>query len=316
MSCSTLKCNKCWKQIEEFAFVTGCAHVFCSSCSQVIEQERVCPACDHPSRDIRQVPMNVSEDDKMVLCGLPIDIVMEISSKAIQFYQYQKQNEIAFYEYVKKRTLEKAQTIEKSFTDQLTESQNKLNATNGQVKLMKDEITNLRKEVADIQDKYMQKTRQKRKLEEFYEELKNKYQDLRRTSGINSSSPAPLALKVANTPAASPNNMQPPTQRSELFVRKDAPIVTNNNTNNVSSSELTGRPMFSFNNNNEYYDNSRNERQKHNAGLAFGKNMTMNKGTAPMNRFNLGTTSSVRPSFFPPRPLTPSLDKFLNGANM
>jgi len=314
MNCSTIKCNKCWKQIEEFAFVTSCAHVFCSSCSQVIEQERVCPACDHPSRDVRQVPMNMNEDDKMILCGLPMDNIMEISSKAIQFYQYQKQNEIAFYEYVKKRTIEKAQTIEKSFTEQLTELQNKLNAANGQIKLMKDENANLRKEVADIQDKYMQKTRQKRKLEEFYEELKNKYQDLRRASGTNSSSPAPFALKVSNTPTASPNNMQPPTQRPELFVRKDAPVVTNNNnTNNASSSTLTGRPMFGFSNSNsEYYGNSRNERQ-HNTGLAFGKNT--NKGTAPINRFNLGT-APLRPSFFPPRPLTPTLDKFLNGANM
>eukprot|EP01119_Soliformovum_irregulare_P018774 TRINITY_DN5818_c0_g1_i3.p2 TRINITY_DN5818_c0_g1~~TRINITY_DN5818_c0_g1_i3.p2 ORF type:complete len:150 (+),score=44.83 TRINITY_DN5818_c0_g1_i3:416-865(+) len=66
--------------------------------------------------------------------------------------------------------------MEKSFNDKMLEAANQINVLKHTINGMKEEADSTKKEMADLRDQYEEKSRQKRKLTELYENLKNKYE--------------------------------------------------------------------------------------------------------------------------------------------
>lgn len=93
----TLLCNfpKCRIKLSGFAWVTACSHVFCDQhgSGEFSRSPTICPACSSAlsgKLDIIRTELSPSEDYKaMVLAGLRPDIVLEISSRALNFWTYQ-----------------------------------------------------------------------------------------------------------------------------------------------------------------------------------------------------------------------------------
>eukprot|EP01112_Ceratiomyxa_fruticulosa_P008537 TRINITY_DN2215_c0_g1_i3.p1 TRINITY_DN2215_c0_g1~~TRINITY_DN2215_c0_g1_i3.p1 ORF type:complete len:229 (+),score=48.21 TRINITY_DN2215_c0_g1_i3:455-1141(+) len=68
----------------------------------------------------------------------------------------------------------KVQQIEKLYTEKLEDASNKIMQLKRQLEVGRKESENDKKEIQDLQDKYGEKSRQKRKLEELYDQLKSK----------------------------------------------------------------------------------------------------------------------------------------------
>jgi hypothetical protein len=99
-------CNACWSRIEAHdganVFVTPCLHAFCLACaSKNFEgQARApCPACQEPigQDDLQRKTLTQSVgENSMQLWGLTPVAIVEIAASAINFFDYQKRQEVSF----------------------------------------------------------------------------------------------------------------------------------------------------------------------------------------------------------------------------
>lgn len=92
-----LLCNfhKCRVKLSGFAWVTACSHIFCDQhgSDEFSRTPAICPACSSMlsgKLDVLRTEMAPSEQYKsMVLVGLPPDVILDISHKALAFWIYQ-----------------------------------------------------------------------------------------------------------------------------------------------------------------------------------------------------------------------------------
>lgn len=175
-------------------YITNCSHMFCVECGEKhFSKQLVCPGCDKTLSDpgqIQIINLNPSEEQRqMQLCGLDPETIMEVAGRGLSFYAYQKQNEIAYLSFLNKKTQQKMQQLEKGFDDRLAQAHKIINTLNGQLKLMKEEIASGKKDYNDLQERFSEKTRQKRKLEELFDVLKQKYDNMVKNRNPGSLSP-------------------------------------------------------------------------------------------------------------------------------
>jgi len=110
------------------------------------------------------------------LCGLSPQQIMEIATKALEFWDYQKQTELEYNKLIFGNHQLRTQNMERVCNEKLLEAQSQATRLNHQVESMKEEIQNYKKELARLQDKYTEKSRQKRKLAELYDSIKQRHE--------------------------------------------------------------------------------------------------------------------------------------------
>ncbi|KAM0675288.1 hypothetical protein GVAV_001113 [Gurleya vavrai] len=91
------KCNNilCRKQLGKVFLLTSCGHIFCTSCIQSLKQTLKCLGCNTflKKDDLKIIESNY----KQTLIGVPIDILFEEFSKAVNFYIYQITEDLEIY---------------------------------------------------------------------------------------------------------------------------------------------------------------------------------------------------------------------------
>eukprot|EP01113_Clastostelium_recurvatum_P048537 TRINITY_DN8867_c0_g1_i5.p1 TRINITY_DN8867_c0_g1~~TRINITY_DN8867_c0_g1_i5.p1 ORF type:complete len:303 (+),score=55.10 TRINITY_DN8867_c0_g1_i5:166-1074(+) len=214
-----MRCNKCWKVFDvstETSYITSCCHIFCEDCAtKQFTKERVCLVCDTPLTHRGGISANVltMQQDKIVaLCGLPPKDIMKVCHQALEFWSYQVsigfENEKAEI----RRGTAKAQQIEKMYNEKLEDASGKIMQLKRQIEVMRKDGDSDKKEIQDLQEKYSEKSRQKRKLEELYDQLKMKYGGPGLPRGLGED-PSEMARK----------NTAPPYGRSsDMFAQKPA----------------------------------------------------------------------------------------------
>nr|XP_057922198.1 E3 ubiquitin-protein ligase CCNB1IP1 [Doryrhamphus excisus]XP_057922199.1 E3 ubiquitin-protein ligase CCNB1IP1 [Doryrhamphus excisus] len=176
----TLLCNfaKCRVKLTTFAWVTACSHVFCDQHGS-LEFNRSptsCPACSSTlsgKMDILRTELSPSEHYKaMVLCGLRPDIVMDITSRALAFWNYQVHQERMYQEYSALRTEKQLQQMEKVLTQQNQTRQLELSSMKGEIASLKKMLEDFKRKNGDMSERLMEKSRQYQKLQGLYEQLR------------------------------------------------------------------------------------------------------------------------------------------------
>lgn len=119
MHCNVLQCRKTLS-LEAEACVTSCSHIFCLECSNKLFSEAlVCPACNTglpESGDIILSQLNPTEQYKSsALAGLKPEVVLDISSRAIAFYEYQVSQELCLKSILKNNIEEKYNALREQF---------------------------------------------------------------------------------------------------------------------------------------------------------------------------------------------------------
>jgi E3 ubiquitin-protein ligase CCNP1IP1 len=134
--------------------------------------------------------------------------VLEASSRAIEFWNFQKELEVNLMQKEAKELRFKYQQAERAAEEKIQALQAQQRLLNDQLEALRQERDKHQREIAEITEKYNSKARQKRKLEELYTTLKQAGDAAKRaTSPLNSrarvSSPqvpsraAPLAIPRA-----------------------------------------------------------------------------------------------------------------------
>ncbi|VDO05623.1 unnamed protein product [Rodentolepis nana] len=118
-----LACNyrKCRQPLLETAVVTICQHIFCPTHGPNLESghhRTNCPACNSPldrnANDFIEVDLQPSDRFKsLILAGQSPYVILDITKRAISFFQLQQSLRSQFVEYVAAKSVEKTRLLEK-----------------------------------------------------------------------------------------------------------------------------------------------------------------------------------------------------------
>lgn len=228
----SLKCNiiSCRKSVtrDGKAVITNCSHIFCLSCANTHQSLThpnpypVCPACETSlpePEDVVCTSLNPSADYKAsVLSGLHPSIILEIASRALNFWAYQQSMEATFQHMVLKQAHERAATAEKDKENMRHQAENEIKLISERLTISENELNTERRKVIEAAERH-------RSAQNNYEKLKANFEKVRINTLVNSlsdpRSDTPLIQapqKGLRTPQITPVRGDPVT-RTELPTR-------------------------------------------------------------------------------------------------
>ncbi|KAI8979367.1 hypothetical protein BDF20DRAFT_1000695 [Mycotypha africana] len=176
--CNVVQCRRSLA-LEKQACVTSCSHIFCVQCSSAaFSKALLCPAC-HTSLsgtdDIILTDLNPTEEYKSsVLAGLKPEVILDITSRAIAFFDYQQSQEVLYQTLLQKNIQEKYIALKHKFNMHTRDSNQIVKAEKDkQTALMKD-FESEKAKLKQVHFKLEEKSRQFQKLLAMYEKLKRK----------------------------------------------------------------------------------------------------------------------------------------------
>ncbi|KAI0773823.1 hypothetical protein C8Q74DRAFT_1201439 [Fomes fomentarius] len=165
-----LRCNRltCRRSLTDKAVVVS-SHIFCVDCAnELFNDSRSCPACEtsltEPD-DVVVSSLHPSNDYKTsVLSGLNPNIIMEICSRALSFWQYQMHQEYSFQQALYRNVSEKNAQLEKRLENVIREANGEISLlTNKMGELQRDLETEKRK-AANLQESLKESEKEYHKL--------------------------------------------------------------------------------------------------------------------------------------------------------
>merc|ERR1719369_508121 len=117
LSCNNVSCRT--RLSTGPVWVTECGHIFCDPCGTNSKSTLACIYCNASLGMYSIVRKKSLSPDpkwrKMILAGLPPDVVMEICSSAIQFYQTQTTEEVNYLEEKIKRVRDRVESVKEYY---------------------------------------------------------------------------------------------------------------------------------------------------------------------------------------------------------
>nr|XP_024382544.1 E3 ubiquitin-protein ligase CCNB1IP1 homolog isoform X3 [Physcomitrium patens] len=178
-----MKCNACWKNLEGRAVATTCGHIFCTEDAQKIlsSVDANCPLCEQTLSKSKVKAVDMSPTDEWI--NMDVEVQLSVN-KALHFRQKCEQMQGAY--------AQKMRQVEEAYTAKLQQVHSGYQKAMKKIQAMDHEKEVMLKDKKEIQEKYTEKSRQKRKLEEMYDALRKEYELLRRS--IASSTPDNTAV--------------------------------------------------------------------------------------------------------------------------
>ncbi|KAJ7179395.1 hypothetical protein C8R46DRAFT_886900 [Mycena filopes] len=184
-----LKCNRltCRRPLSDKAVVTTCSHIFCVDCAnELFNASRLCPACEttlsepddvvvcslHPSNDYKTASrahiscflLSILTPHKSVLSGLNPSIILEITSRAISFWQYQTHQENSFQQAVVRNVNDKNAQLQKQLENVVREANGEINLLSNKNAELERDLELERRKVRDLQDAARERDKEYQKL--------------------------------------------------------------------------------------------------------------------------------------------------------
>ncbi|KAJ7499204.1 hypothetical protein FB451DRAFT_29353 [Mycena latifolia] len=176
-----LKCNRltCRRPLTDKAVVTTCSHIFCVECAnELFNASRLCPACEttlSEPDDVVVCSLHPSNDYKTsVLSGLTPSIILEISSRAISFWQYQIHQENSFQQAVVRNVNDKNAQLQKQLENVVREANGEINLLSNKYAEIERDLELERRKVRDLQDAAREKDKEYQKLKAQLDKIKRK----------------------------------------------------------------------------------------------------------------------------------------------
>ncbi|WVZ79832.1 hypothetical protein U9M48_027364 [Paspalum notatum var. saurae] len=182
-----MKCNACWRELEGQAISTTCGHLLCTDdAKKILSNDSACPICDQVLSKSLMKPVDVDPSDdwtNMAMAGVSPQILMKSAYKSVMFYIGQKDLEMQYkMNHIVSQCKQKIELMQTKFTEKLEELHVAYQKMGTKCQLMEQEIENLTKDKQELQEKFAEKSRQKRKLDEMYDKLRTEYDSLKRSA--------------------------------------------------------------------------------------------------------------------------------------
>ncbi|CAI0453463.1 unnamed protein product [Linum tenue] len=182
-----MRCNACWQELEGRAVVTTCGHLLCTEdASKILSNDGGCPVCDQVLPKSQMKPVDINPNDEWVNVSkmfLKHSTVMKSTFKSVMFYIGQKELEMQFkLSRLAAQYRQKFEATQEKFNEKLEQVYAAYQKAAKRCQMMEQENERLRKDKAELQEKFSEQSRQKRKLEDMYDQLKREYESVKRSA--------------------------------------------------------------------------------------------------------------------------------------
>ncbi|GAA5856262.1 hypothetical protein JCM8547_000842 [Rhodosporidiobolus lusitaniae] len=207
LRCNNLRCRK------SLALEVSRSHIFCVDCANALfSTPQVCPACETSLTDmddIMQTALNPHDSYKTsILSGLPPTIVLDIASRALNFYTYQVQQEAAFQALITKNAQERISILEAQLNTVTREA-------NAEIALLKDRVGSAEKDL-DLERRRVRELQETHKANaKAYSKLKAQYDKTKQRALLNPGDPN---LQQAFNPASGGPPAPSPSIARQAFI--------------------------------------------------------------------------------------------------
>ncbi|KAK1616317.1 hypothetical protein QYE76_021834 [Lolium multiflorum] len=182
-----MKCNACWRDLEGQAISTTCGHLLCTEdAKKILSNDGACPICDQvlSKSHMKQIDVNPSDEwTNMSMTGVSPQILMKSAYRSVMFYIGQKELEMQYkMNRIVGQCRQKCELMQAKFSEKLEEVHTAYQKMAKRCQLMEQEVENLTRDKQELQEKFAEKSRQKRKLDEMYDQLRNEYESVKRSA--------------------------------------------------------------------------------------------------------------------------------------
>ncbi|XP_045804349.1 E3 ubiquitin-protein ligase CCNB1IP1 homolog isoform X4 [Trifolium pratense] len=182
-----MRCNACWREVEGRAISTTCGHLLCTEdANKILSNDGACPICDQVLSKSLMKPVDVNPNDEwvnMAMAGVSPQILMKSAYKSVMFYIGQKELEMQCkMNKIVGQCRQKCEMMQEKFTEKLEQLHTAYQKMAKRCQMMQQEIESLTKDNQELQEKFAEKSRQKRKLDEMYDQLRNEFDSVKRSA--------------------------------------------------------------------------------------------------------------------------------------
>ncbi|XP_038688485.1 E3 ubiquitin-protein ligase CCNB1IP1 homolog isoform X2 [Tripterygium wilfordii] len=182
-----MRCNACWRELEGRAISTTCGHLLCTEdASKILSNDAACPICDQVLSQSLMKPVDINPNDKwinMVMAGVSPQILMKSAYRSVMFYIGQKELEMQYkMNRIVAQCHQKCEVMQEKFTEKLEQVHTAYQKMGKRCQMMEKEIESLSMDKQELQDKFAEKSRQKRKVDEMYDQLRCEFESMKRSA--------------------------------------------------------------------------------------------------------------------------------------
>ncbi|PKU76865.1 E3 ubiquitin-protein ligase CCNP1IP1 [Dendrobium catenatum] len=182
-----MRCNACWRELEGQAISTTCGHLLCTEdAGKILSNDGACPICDQVLSRSHMRPVDINPGDEwtnMAMAGISPQILMKTAYRSVMFYIGQKELEMQYkMNKMVGQCRQKCESMQEKFTEKLEQVHAAYQKMAKRCQIMEQENASLTKDTQELQEKYAEKSRQKRKLEDMYDQLRGEYESMKRSA--------------------------------------------------------------------------------------------------------------------------------------
>ncbi|CAN8288104.1 unnamed protein product [Cochlearia groenlandica] len=182
-----MRCNACWRELEGRAISTTCGHLLCTEdASKILSNDGACPICDQVLSKSLMKPVDTNPNEEwinMAMAGISPQILMKSAYRSVMFYSSQRDLEMQYkMNRVVAQCRQKCEDMQAKFSEKMEQVHTAYQKMGKRCQMMEQEVENLNKDKQELQEKFSEKSRSKRKLDEMYDQLRNEYESVKRTS--------------------------------------------------------------------------------------------------------------------------------------
>jgi chromosome segregation ATPase len=150
---------------------------------------------------------------KIVLSHLSLtSLVLASCQTALQFWEYQSEAEIQYFQMSNKELKNRIHSQENQQKENLLEATSQINLLNNRLHGVSEQLESKKREIMELEDKCRQRTMEKNRLQEMYNDLK-KYSEPKETSN----KPIPMQFAV-------PKPLEKENMLNSMIEKKRSPI--------------------------------------------------------------------------------------------
>ncbi|XP_004516257.1 E3 ubiquitin-protein ligase CCNB1IP1 homolog isoform X2 [Cicer arietinum] len=182
-----MRCNACWREVEGRAISTTCGHLLCTDdANKILSNDGACPVCDQVLSKSVMKPVDVNPNDEWVntvMAGVSPQILMKSAHRSVMFYIGQKELEWQVkMNRMQRQYRQKFEEMQEKFNENVEQAHTAYQKMAKRCQMMQQEIESLTKDNQELQEKFAEKSRQKRKLDEMYDQLRNEFDSVKRSA--------------------------------------------------------------------------------------------------------------------------------------
>ncbi|KAL1537677.1 E3 ubiquitin-protein ligase CCNB1IP1 [Salvia divinorum] len=182
-----MRCNACWRELEGRAVTTTCGHIMCTEdAGRILSNDGSCPICDQVLSRSHMKPVDINPNDEwinMVMMGISPQISLKCVYRSLMFYNGQKELEMqAKINKIMAQCRQKCEEMKEALTQKMEETIGAYQKMRKRCQILEQENENLNKDKVELQEKFSEKCRQKRKLDDMYDQARNEIESMKRSA--------------------------------------------------------------------------------------------------------------------------------------